>query len=87
MINGGSMESNDIINFLSHHLSEIHGFLYMVWDNIAIHKSRIVNDFLETNNNRLITRRIPAYSPKLNPDEFVLNDLNTRNFQISVQQI
>ena len=69
MTKEGSMDSNDIIRFLDQLFSEIHGFLYMFWDNITIHRSRIVKDFLETHNDRLITRRIPAYSPELNPDE------------------
>ncbi len=71
MIRKGSMDSEDIISFLDQLLSEIHGFLYMFWDNITIHRSRIVKDFLETNNDRLIIRRIPAYSPELNLDEYV----------------
>ena len=71
MIREGSMDSEDIISFLDQLLSEIHGFLYMFWDNITIHRSRIVKDFLETNNDRLIIRRIPAYSPELNLDEYV----------------
>ena len=75
MTKEGSMDSNDIIRFLDQLFSEIHGFLYMFWDNITIHRSRIVKDYLETNNDRLITRRIPAYSPELNPDEFVWNAL------------
>ena len=75
MIKEGSMDSNDIISFLDQLFSEIHGFLYMFWDNITIHRSRIVKDFLETHNDWLITRRIPAYSPKLNPDEYVWNAL------------
>jgi transposase len=37
-----------------------------------MHRSRIVKYFLETNNNRLITKRIPSFSPKLNSYEFEL---------------
>ena len=40
-----------------------------------IHRSRKVKEFLGSHNDRLITRRIPAYSPELNPDEFVWNML------------
>ncbi len=75
MIKEGSMNSNDIINFMEHLLSEINGFLYMFWDNIKIHRSRTVKDFLEMHNDRLITVSIPAYSPELNPDELVWNAL------------
>lgn len=57
------------------YLSEIPGFLYIFWDNIMIHRIKKVKKFLGDNNDRLITRRIPAYSPELNPDEFVWNVL------------
>ena len=40
-----------------------------------IHRSKKVKKFLGDNNDRMITRRIPAYSPELNPDEFVWNML------------
>ncbi len=35
----------------------------------------IEKEYLGVHNDRLITRRIPAYSPELNPDEFVWNAL------------
>jgi len=70
-----TMDSDDIIHFLDQLLSEIHGSLFIFRDNITINRNRIVKYFLETNNDRLITRRIPAYSPELNPDEFVWNAL------------
>jgi len=70
-----SMNEDDIISFLEQLLLEIPGFLYIFWDNIMIHRSRKVKEFLGNNNGRLITRRIPAYSPDLNPDEYVWNML------------
>ena len=71
----GSMNEDDIISFLDQLLSDIEGFLYIFWDNIMIHRSKKVKKYLGTHNDRLITRRIPAYSPELNPDEFVWNVL------------
>ena len=38
MIRDGSMDSDYIIHFLDQLLSEIHGFLYMFWDNITTQK-------------------------------------------------
>lgn len=69
------MNGNDIISFLEQLLTEIEGFLYIFWDNIMIHRSRKVKEFLGNHNDRLITRRIPPYSPDLNPDELVWNAL------------
>jgi hypothetical protein len=75
------MNSDDIISFLDQLLSEIHGFLYIFRDNIMIHRSKNVKKYLKDHNNRLITRRIPAYSPELSPDEFVWNALRYQDLK------
>ena len=82
MIKEGSMNSTDMVKFMEQLLSEINGFLYMFRDNITIHRSRTVKDFLEMHSDRLIAGRIPAYFPGLNPDEFVWNALKYQNYQI-----
>ncbi len=74
-IKEGSMNEDDILSFLDQILSEINGFLYIFWDNIMIHRSKKVKEYLGIHNDRMITRRIPPYSPELNPDEFVWNAL------------
>lgn len=70
-----SMSEDDIISFLEQLLREIESFIYIFWDNITIHRSRKVKQFLFDSNNRMITRRIPPYSPELDPDEIVWNIL------------
>lgn len=70
-----SMRDHDIVSFLEQLLSEINGFIYIFWDNITIHRSEDVKEFLFDNNDRMITRRIPAYSPELNPDEWIWDAL------------
>lgn len=75
MLKEESMNEDDTISFLEQLLSEIPGFLYIFWDNIMIHRSKKVKAFLFQHNDRMITRRIPAYTPEMNPDEFVWNVL------------
>ena len=75
MIVKESMNEDHTISFLDQLLSEINGFLYIFWDNIMIHRSKKVREYLGIHNDRMITRRIPPYSPELNPDEFVWNAL------------
>ncbi len=75
MIVKESMNEDHIIKFLDQLLSEINGFIYIFWDNIMIHRSKKVKEYLGTHNDRMITRRIPPYSPELNPDEYVWNAL------------
>ena len=70
-----SMKDYNIIAFLEQLLTEIRGFVYIFWDNITIHRSENVKKFLFDNNDRMITRRIPAYSPELNPDEWIWDAL------------
>ena len=69
MIAKERMNEDHIITFLDQLLSGIEGFLYLFWDNIMIHRSNNAKEYLGIHNNRLIARRIPAYSPELNPDE------------------
>ncbi len=68
-----SMRDLDIITFLEQLLFEIRGFVCVFWDNIVIHRSENVKKFLFDHNDRMITRRIPAYSPEFNPDEWIWN--------------
>ena len=74
-ITGESMKDHNIIAFLEQLLSEIEGFLYIFWDNITVHRSENVKEFLFDHNDRMITRRIPAYSPELNLDEWIWDAL------------
>ena len=71
MTRNKSLNEDDTIAFLEQLLLEIEEFLYIFWGNIMIHRSEKVKLFLFDQSNRLITRRIPAYSPELNPDEYV----------------
>ena len=57
------MNEDDILSFLDQLLSEIRRFLYIFWDNIMIHRSGKVREYLGTHNDRLITRRIPVAIP------------------------
>ena len=45
--------------------------IIVVEDSSPVHKSKKVNNFVETNKKRLAVYRFPSYSPDLNPDEHV----------------
>ena len=60
-----SMRDLDIITFLEQLLFEIRGFICVFWDNITIHHGENVKEFPFDHNDRMITRRIPAYSPRI----------------------
>jgi len=67
----GAIKGPQVITFLQHLLPHLPGRLWIVWDAIAIHRSRLVKDFLATEEDRLRVERLPAYAPELNPVEYL----------------
>jgi transposase len=67
----GAIRSPQVILFLQHLLRQVPGKLWIIWDGIAIHRSRLVLDFLATQPERLRVERLPAYAPELNPVEYL----------------
>ncbi|MCM3738636.1 transposase, partial [Bacillus cytotoxicus] len=56
--------------FLSYVLKQYEDkFVVMVTDNARIHKSKLVQDFLHEQKERLMFVYLPPYSPNLNPIE------------------
>jgi transposase len=60
----------EIAQFLRHLLRHLRGHVVLLWDGGAIHKRRLVRDFIRRQP-RLRVYPFPAYAPELNPDEFV----------------
>lgn len=75
-IQSHSFKGPDVVRFLEQLLVEIPGKLLIVWDGIAIHRSRVVKDFLtEGAAERVWIEQLPGYAPELNPDEGVWQHL------------
>ena len=67
----GSIRGAQVIAFLRHLLRHIRRRPIMIfWDNGQPHRSKLVRAFLEKNP-RLEVHPLPAYSPELNPEEWV----------------
>jgi transposase len=65
-----------IRGFLEHLLQHIPGKLLVVWDRLPAHRSRVIKNFLSTEDGqRLHLAQLPPYAPDLNPDEGVWNYL------------
>lgn len=65
-----------IRSFLEHLLRHIPGKLLVVWDRLPAHRSRVIKNFLSTEDgHRLHLAQLPPYAPELNPDEGVWNYL------------
>jgi transposase len=51
--------------------------IYLIVDRHPVHKSRRVKDWLESNRERISMFYLPPYSPELNPDEMLNNDVKS----------
>lgn len=72
-----SVKDVDIVNFMRQMLNKIEGNIILYLDGLPQHKSRKVKKFLKKHD-RLAMRRLPAYSPDMNPDEGVWSYIKTR---------
>ncbi|EMO72664.1 transposase [Leptospira santarosai] len=67
----GSVKSHDLIHFLKMLLKENRKKILIVWDNLSVHKSKVVKEFLKENEKRLRVEFLPPYAPELNPQEYI----------------
>jgi transposase len=93
-IHKGSIKSPQVVEFIKHLQRHIQGRLLIIWDGAAIHRSRLVSDYLETTDGRVVTERLPAYAPELNPVEYmwahlkcheIANLITTQAWQLSME--
>jgi transposase len=73
----GTMNSERFIEFLTKLLHDIAGPIFLVLDGVGYHRSAAVQNFVESTNGRLRLFQLPGYSPQLNPDEWVWNNVKS----------
>jgi transposase len=76
----GTMNSARFIEFCEQLLHDVPGIVFLIVDGVRYHHSRAVNEYVASTNGRLRIFKLPAYSPELNPDEWVWN--NVKNTDI-----
>jgi transposase len=62
--------SAHIVQFLKHILRHIGGQILLLWDNLSAHRSKLVKQFIASQD-RLDILHLPPYAPDLNPAEFL----------------
>jgi transposase len=65
------------VEFLQHLLRHLRGPVVLVWDNLKVHKSALVQRF-NRSVPRLHLEYLPPYAPELNPDEGVWRQTKAR---------
>jgi len=57
-------------------MADTAGPVYLVVDGHPTHRSKLVKDFVASTDGALKLFVLPAYSPQLNPDEWVWKNVN-----------
>jgi transposase len=71
----GTMNGGKFIDFLKALLASVDGNIFLIVDGHPAHKARKVAEFVEKTGGRLKIFFLPPYSPDLNPDEWVWNNV------------
>jgi transposase len=69
------MNSDMLIKFMRRLIRDSRRRVVLILDNLRVHHSKIVKEWLEENKDFIEVHYLPSYSPDLNPDEYLNNDL------------
>jgi transposase len=75
MLTKARVTAKVFIEFLKRLLVNASGPIFLIVDGHPTHKAKCVRQFIELQEGRLKLFLLPPYSPELNPDEYVWNDL------------
>jgi transposase len=71
----GTMTSEVFIEFMRRMLPKTERKVYLIVDNMRVHHSKKVDEWLKKHETQMRVIYLPAYSPDLNPDEYLNNHL------------
>jgi len=71
----GKMNADVLIDFMMRLLKDAKRKVYLILDNLRVHHAKPVKEWLEEHKMMIEVFYLPAYSPELNPDEYLNCDL------------
>jgi transposase len=77
MVHEGTVNAAVFIEFCKRLLRDADGPVYLVVDGHPAHRARATTEFVTSTDGRLKLFLLPAYSPELNPDEWVWKNVST----------
>jgi len=77
MIFDGKFNADVMITFLKRLLKSSKRKIFLILDGHPVHKSKKVKAWISDNSERIELFTLPAYSPELNPDELLNQDVKT----------
>jgi len=81
----GRFTADVFIEFLKHLIKDVKHKVFLIVDGHPAHKSKKVKKFIRSLKGKLSLYFLPPYSPELNPDEYVWNDV--KNNGVARRQI
>lgn len=75
MVLDGALKAPVLIRFLERLIREAERKVFLILDNLPVHRSRAVQTWLAERRKQIEIFYLPAYSPELNPDEGLHADL------------
>jgi transposase len=75
MIYSGTMNADRFLKFLRQLIKNKNRKIYLILDNLKVHHSKIVKQWVEKNKRIIELFFLPSYSPEKNPDEYLNCDL------------
>jgi transposase len=75
----GSFNSDKFIRFCRQVLHDANSPVWLVVDGAKYHHSKATMEYVESTDGKLRIIQLPAYSPELNPDEWVWRNIKTHN--------
>jgi len=73
-----TMNSKRLITFMKRLIKDAGRKVYLILDNLKVHHSGVVTEWLEKHREKIEVFYLPSYSPELNPDEYLNNSLKGR---------
>lgn len=75
-----SVKKEDILKMLQDLKKKQRGkYTILLWDGLAAHRAKIVQQFIQENLSWLEVHRFPAYAPELNPQEYEWSSLKRKD--------
>lgn len=71
----GTMNADRLIGFLKRLIKDAQRKVILILDNLRVHHAKVVRAWLDENTEQIEVFYLPAYSPELNPDEYLNCDL------------
>jgi transposase len=71
----GTIKALQAVDFLRHLRRQLPGKLLIIWDGLAVHRSRLVGHYVNRTHGQIALAHLPAYAPELNPVEYIWGHL------------